>query len=96
MITELNPLVVGEKTASRALAEQAGKIYMELVELLGFVKEEKADEDDFIKEIEALIEERAEAKKAKNYARADEIRNYLAEKGVTLLDTRQGTQYKIG
>ena len=96
MITELNPLVVGEKTASRALAEAAGKIYMELVELLGFVKEEKADEDDFVKEIEALIAERAEAKKAKNYARADEIRNYLAEKGVTLLDTRQGTQYKIG
>ena len=43
-----------------------------------------------------LIAERAQAKKAKNYARADEIRNILAEKGVTLIDTPQGTKYQIG
>ena len=47
-------------------------------------------------EIEALIVERKEAKKAKNFARADEIRQYLADKGVTLIDTREGTTYKIG
>ena len=47
-------------------------------------------------EIEALIVERKEAKKAKNFARADEIRQYLLDKGVTLIDTREGTQYKIG
>ena len=47
-------------------------------------------------EIEALIAERKEAKKSKNFARADEIRQYLLDKGVTLIDTREGTQYKIG
>ena len=47
-------------------------------------------------EIEALIVERKEAKKAKNFARADEIRQYLSDKGVTLIDTREGTTYKIG
>ncbi len=47
-------------------------------------------------EIEALIAERKDAKKAKNFARADEIRQYLLDKGVTLIDTREGTQYKIG
>ena len=47
-------------------------------------------------EIELLIAERSEAKKAKNYARADEIRKYLADKGITLIDTPNGTQYKIG
>ena len=46
-------------------------------------------------EIEALIAERKEAKKSKNFARADEIRNYLKEKGVTLIDTPQGTTYTI-
>ena len=46
-------------------------------------------------EIEALIAERAEAKKAKNYARADEIRNSLKERGITLIDTPQGTTYTI-
>ena len=55
----------------------------------------KAD-SELEREIEALIAERAEAKKAKNYARADEIRKYLADKGVTLIDTSAGTQYKIG
>ncbi len=50
---------------------------------------------ELIAEIEALIEERREAKKAKNFARADEIRQYLLSRGVTLLDTREGTKYEI-
>ncbi len=51
---------------------------------------------DFAAEIERLIAERAAAKKAKNFAEADRIRAYLADKGVTLLDSREGTTYKIG
>jgi cysteinyl-tRNA synthetase len=54
-----------------------------------------AASDPFVQEIEALIAERTEAKKAKNYARADEIRAILADKGVTIKDTSQGTQYTI-
>ena len=46
-------------------------------------------------EVEALIVERAEAKKAKNYTRADEIRQYLAGKGITLVDSSAGTTYKL-
>ena len=53
-------------------------------------------DSELVAEIEALIVERAEAKRAKNYARADEIRKYLADRGVTLIDTSAGTQYKIG
>ena len=45
--------------------------------------------------IESMITERAEAKKAKNYARADEIRAELSAKGVTLKDTKEGTTYTI-
>ena len=45
-------------------------------------------------EIEALIIERAEARKAKNFARGDEIRDYLLEKGIQLLDSAQGTTWK--
>ena len=56
---------------------------------------EAAASDPFIQEIERLIVERAEAKKAKNYARADEIRAELLAKGVTLIDTSQGTKYTI-
>jgi len=44
--------------------------------------------------IEALIAERTEAKKQRNFARADQIRNELAEKGVILEDTRDGVRWK--
>ena len=36
-----------------------------------------------------------QAKKDKNYALADEIRNELLERGIELMDTREGTKYKI-
>ena len=59
-------------------------------------KNDASDSDDaFVSEIEALIAERAEAKKARNYARADEIRAYLLSKGVVLTDTKEGTTYSF-
>ena len=45
--------------------------------------------------IRAMIGERAEAKKAKNYARADEIRAALTDMGVILKDTKEGTTYTM-
>lgn len=45
-------------------------------------------------EIDALVKERDEAKKNKNYQRADEIRNTLTEQGIVLEDTAQGTQWR--
>lgn len=71
-----------------ALAEQLGR----LMEMLGFtveVKEELLDE-----EIEALIEQRQQARRARNFALADEIRDTLKEKGIVLEDTREGVRYK--
>ena len=50
--------------------------------------------DPFVAEILSLIEARKAAKASKNYAEADRIRAYLAERGVTLIDTPQGTTYK--
>ena len=51
--------------------------------------------DPFTAEIVKAIEARAEAKKAKNYAEADRIRAELAAKGVELIDTKDGTTFKI-
>ena len=45
-------------------------------------------------DIEALIEERQAARKAKDFARADAIRDELLEKGIILKDTREGVQWK--
>ncbi len=54
-----------------------------------------ASSDPHVAEIQRLISERAAAKKARDYAEADRIRSYLAERGVTLADTPAGTTYKI-
>ena len=50
--------------------------------------EEMLDED-----IEALIAERQQARKDKNFARADEIRDELLAKGIVLKDTREGVRW---
>ena len=62
---------------------------------LGITAEEKADAQggEFTEYVERLIAERAEAKKAKNWARADEIRAELGEKGVVLKDSKEGTTW---
>jgi cysteinyl-tRNA synthetase len=46
-------------------------------------------------EIEKLIEERAHARKAKDYKRSDEIRDLLLAKNIVLLDSAQGTTWKV-
>ena len=52
------------------------------------------EEELLDEEIENLIAERQAARKAKDFARADEIRNELLEKGIILKDTREGVQWK--
>ena len=57
---------------------------------------EPAIDPEFVAYIESMIEARKQAKKEKNFAEADRIRAELLEKGVTLLDTREGTKYTVG
>ena len=61
-------------------------------EICGLILEKKAEILD--EEIEKLIQERQEARKLKNFARADEIRNQLLEQGIVLEDTREGVKWK--
>jgi len=58
-------------------------------------KEGLASSGDSEEEIESLIAERTVAKKEKNFARADEIRDTLTEKGIILKDTPQGTEWSF-
>ena len=62
------------------------------LDILGLVFETK--EEILDEEIEKLIEERQAARKAKDFARADAIRDELLEKGIILKDTREGVQWK--
>ena len=81
-----------DEKSSKAYAEALREKIQELCDIMGLItekKEELLDED-----IEKLIEERQVARKAKNFARADEIRAELLEKGIVLEDTREGVKWK--
>ena len=89
MTRDINTVINGG--ASKEYLEAVNEIYVPLCELLGFGSEE-ADVD--VAYIEDMIAKRAEAKKMKNFAEADAIRNELLEKGIVLEDTRQGVKWK--
>jgi cysteinyl-tRNA synthetase len=88
LITAINTDV--KDGASKEFAQKCLDTLMELATVVGLLqKEEDNSVDD---DIQALVDERQEARKAKNFARADEIRDMLKAKGITLKDTPQGVQ----
>ena len=88
-----------EKTKLALINEFDKVLSLDLVEKAK-AEGDKADEGTSVdseldREIKELIVKRAEAKKAKDFALADRIRNDLLERGITLIDSREGTTYKI-
>ena len=81
-----------EEGSSKAFLRALKKKIVSLADVLGVIVEKK--EEILDADIEALIEERQAARKAKNFARADEIRNELLSKGIVLEDTREGVKWK--
>ena len=88
------------KLANSTVTEESSKAYVSwlkeelerLCEVLGIETEKKKEVLDA--EIERMIEERQAARKAKNFALADEIRGRLLEMGIILEDTREGVKWK--
>ena len=78
--------------SSSAFAAGLLEQLLTLTDVLGLIALPKAEILD--KEIEDLIAERQEARKARNFARADEIRDELLAKGIILKDTREGVKWK--
>ncbi len=65
-----------------------------LTSVMGLVIERKEEDSDLASYVEAKIEERQAARKAKDFAKADAIRDELKEKGIILEDTRDGVKWK--
>lgn len=88
LITAINTAV--KDGASKEFAQKSLDVLMELASVVGLLqKDGEAVIDD---DVQALVNERQEARKAKNFARADEIRDLLKARGITLKDTPQGVQ----
>ncbi len=80
-----------DKSVSKAVCEFAAKLFDELSNVLGILYNRK--ENDLDSEIEALVEERQEARKNKDWATADRIRDELKARGIILKDTPQGVTW---
>lgn len=76
---------------SKAVCEHAAKLYDELCNVLGILY--NRNENTLDSDIEALVEKRQEARKNKDWATADKIRDELKAKGIILKDTPQGVTW---
>ena len=81
-----------QEGSSKEFAGHTLEVMTKLCDVLGLTLDKK--EEILDEEIENLIAERQAARKAKNFARADEIRGLLLEKGIELKDTREGVKWK--
>lgn len=84
-----------DEKSSKEYLETVQKELLTLTGVLGLNVERKNDiSDDLAAYVESKIEERKAAKKAKDYAKADAIRDELKAKGIILEDTREGVKWK--
>ena len=88
LIRDINTTV--KDGASREFAGKALDLLKELTGVLGILQDSGSEDGGISDEIMALVAERQEARKAKNFARADEIRDILRAKGLAVEDTPQG------
>ena len=88
LVTAINTAT--KEGASKEFAQAANDLLMEFADVLGILQQE--EEQGVDAELQALIDERQEARKNKDFARADEIRDLLKAQGITLKDTPQGVQ----
>lgn len=81
-----------QETRSQGFVKEAAGLFDELTGVLGLLYNRKR-EHSLDAEVEKLIEERQAARKAKDFKRADEIRDQLKEMGILLKDTPQGVKW---
>ena len=92
LVREINGWMSAHDDATRAFLTAAHDLFMELTGVLNLAQKRDDTKDPDADRIEQLIAQRAEAKKAKNFAEADRIRDELAAMGILIKDTRQGVQ----
>jgi len=101
VVRKINKILADKpnKDTLEALRKSAEKVFSAVNDVLGVIvktPEEwfKANLEIPVSELEALIEERQNSRKEKNFERADEIRKELSAKGIELLDTPVGTKFR--
>ena len=95
-LSKLANKYVLENTTSTKVIQRFKEVYHIFSDVLGVPLEGKENDVLLDEDIEKLIEERNEARKNKDFARADEIRDMLKEQNIILEDTPQGVRFRRG
>lgn len=90
LVRDINTVLRNDPSAE--LCKEARKRFFELADVLGLVYEKKNDHD-LDSQVEKLIEQRTAARKAKDFATADKIRDELKDMGIIIEDTPQGIKW---
>ena len=93
MVRAVNVHLTEHQEIDKEALTEAKAFFEKTDNILGYLYEEKEAGDEE-SEIDALVAERTEARKEKNFKRSDEIRDLLAAKGVVIEDTPQGPRWK--
>ncbi len=93
LVREINIMILDEKTSKKQL-ETALSLFNELTSILGICYNEKSEE--IPEEILLLVQKRKDARKNKDFALADKIRDEIADLGYIVEETRQGINIKKG
>lgn len=80
-----------DETSSKEILEKSLALLKKLTKVLGIMEKEQ---EEISEDVEKLIKERNDARKNKDFARADEIRDELKDMGIEIKDTRSGTTWK--
>ncbi len=94
LVREANSASASDKAPTRALCAETLRFLDELTGVLGLLYGGDEADDGFAEKVESLIAQRAEARKAKNWAEADRLRDEIKAMGVILEDTPQGAKWK--
>ncbi|MEO8042823.1 MAG: cysteine--tRNA ligase [Acidobacteriota bacterium] len=91
MVREVNTVIAGDRILSKDREEVLDAIakFDSVLGIFGHTEDRSLDAG-----IEALVAEREEARRQRNFARSDEIRDLLAEQGIVLEDTKDGVRWK--
>ena len=89
-ISDINKLRLSKKDAEKVI-----KFMAQIDSIFGVIEFTKK-EDKVSKDVQKLIDEREEARKNKDYKKADEIRDELKKKGIELIDSKDGVRWRKG
>ncbi|MGN1086976.1 MAG: DALR domain-containing protein, partial [Porcipelethomonas sp.] len=90
LVRDLNTMSA-DSSVSKEQLEEGAKLFDTLTGVLGLLYNRGA-KDEIPEEVKVLVSKRAEARKAKDFALADKIRDEIAALGYTVKETRQGTE----